>query len=60
MGYTTSDVYQTHDRIIIDIRRWTFSIWKRPKFWRFDLRLRWACNLQAGPLEITRRERREG
>lgn len=35
MGYTTSQIYQTHDRIIIDVRQFTLSIWKHPLRFEF-------------------------
>lgn len=50
MGYTTSTVYQTADRIIIDIRSLSISIWKRPRLWSWSWRRwLWFC---AGPLEV--------
>lgn len=50
MPYTTSTIYQTPDRAIIDIRALSISIWKKPKLWRY----RWHGWLlfEAGPLEI--------
>lgn len=50
MGYTTSAIYQTHDRIIIDVRALSISIWKRIRFWR----LRWHGWLwfEFGPVEV--------
>jgi len=50
MGYTTSTIYQTDDRIIIDIRSLSISIWKKPSMWSWHWYGRfWLC---AGPVEI--------
>jgi hypothetical protein len=50
MSYTTNKIYKTHDRIIIDIRSWSFSLWTKPRLWSFAWHRRgWLC---LGPLEI--------
>lgn len=50
MGYTTSMIYQTHDRIIIDIRSLSIFIWKKRRFWSW----KWSGWLSfcAGPIEV--------
>lgn len=50
MGYTTSTLYQTDDRIILDVRSLSVSIWKKPRLWSW----RWYgwLWLRAGPIEV--------
>lgn len=50
MPYRTSTIYQTPDRIIIDIRALSISIWKKPRLWRWAWR-GWLW-LEAGPVEV--------
>jgi len=50
MGYTTSTIYQTDNRIILDIRALSISIWKKMTMWSWHWRgWLWFC---AGPFEI--------
>jgi len=50
MGYTTSTAYQTADRMIVDVRALSFSIWKRRSMWRWRwYGWLWVC---LGPFEI--------
>lgn len=50
MPYKTSTIYQTPDRIIIDIRALSISLWKKPRLWR------WAWHgwlwFEAGAIEV--------
>lgn len=50
MPYTTSTLYQTDDRIILDIRALSISLWKKPSMWSlsWDGWL-WFC---IGPVEV--------
>jgi len=50
MSYTTSTCYQTADRIILDIRALSISLWTKPRLWSWFWRgWLWFC---AGPLEV--------
>jgi len=50
MPYTTSTIYQTPDRIIIDIRALSISLWKKPRLWTYRwYRWLWFC---FGPVEV--------
>lgn len=50
MGYTTSTCYRTADRIILDIRALSISLWTKPRLWSWFWRgWLWFC---AGPIEV--------
>lgn len=50
MSYTTSTLYQTDDRIILDVRRLSISIWKKPRLWLWRRNgLSW---FRAGPIDV--------
>lgn len=43
--------YQTEDRYILDVRWWSFTLWKKRKYWSL-----WDTmgpgHLQVGPCEV--------
>lgn len=53
MGYTTTIIYQTDDRYILDVRQWSFSFWKKIKFWVW-IDVYKKNHFQIGPLEVFR------
>ena len=57
MGYTTSTIYQTDDRIILDIRRLSIFFWKKSRFWRMGRYEMYGClRILIGPIEIVLHE----
>jgi hypothetical protein len=51
MGYTTSQIHRNRERIVIDVRSWSFTVWLKRRLWqRPQVVKRWW--FIVGPFEL--------